>query len=569
MGRFSTRPSPEGSRIARRSLLRAGILAGLASASASLLAACQQPSAAPSPPSGGAQQPAPTSAPQQSAATPAVGTKQQGPATAGGAKGKVVIVLSVEPNTLENWKAYSTDGHPVLRNVQEALLNRDPVTNELVPELATSWEQVNPTTWRFKLREGVKFHNGDALDAEAAAFGLNYTWSPENNFEIMSYIGPQLKAKAVDKYTLDVETEQPDPILPSRLYFSPLPSPTQVQNDPKSLPTKPIGTGPYKFVEWVKGQRIVITANPDWWGHGHPDARGKVTIQDAEYVFRAESAVRASMVTAGEAHFARFLSPEECAKMPQCVRAPSVETIFLRLDTMHPAMKDLRVRKAIAFAIDKQGVADKLFGSGVPASQLVGPSATGYNPDLKPYPYDLEEAKRLVAEAKAAGVPVDAPITCATRKGIYLRHDEFAEYTANQLRTIGLNAKSEVIEPAQFNEQYTTPQKDIPPTRGWITNNPHGNEIMDVSATAQSYYRCEGAASTYCDPELDKALAAALPLVGEERVKALQAVTKMFYDAYAAVPVIHMELHFGLSQNLAWKPRLDGFMLLKEMELKA
>jgi peptide/nickel transport system substrate-binding protein len=235
---------------------------------------------------------------------------------------------------------------------------------------------------------------------------------------------------------------------------------------------------------------------------------------------------------------------------------------------MHPAMKDKRVRQAIALSIDKQGVATQIFGgAGRPASQLVGPSAFGYNQSLQPYPYDLARAKQLVDEARAAGVQVDAPIVCATRRGIYLRHDEFAEYTANQLRSIGLNAKSEVIDPAAFNAQYSMPQANIPPTRGWITNNPHGNEIMDVSSTAQSYYRCAGAASTYCNAELDRALEAAIPLTGDQRSTALQAVTKMFYDDYGAVPVIHMDLNFGLAQNLQWKARLDGFMLLKEMRL--
>ncbi len=557
--------------LSRRELLKRTALAGFAVVGAPVLAACQP--AAPAPAS------APTAAPQATSPAPAApkpttapvaAPTTAAPATAKAPAGKLVIALSVEPDTLENWKAYSTDGHPVLRNVQEALLNRDPVTNELVGELATSWEQVNPTTWRFKLRQGVKFHNGDPLDAEGAAFGLNYTWSPQNNFEIMAYIGPQLTAKAVDSSTLDVVTEQPDPILPSRLYFSPLPNPAQVKNDPKSLPVKPIGTGPYRFVEWAKGQYIRLTANPDWWGLAAPkDAHGEITIKDVDFIFRAESPVRTAMVKAGEVQFARFISPEEAKTTPQGVSAPSVETVFLRLDTMHTAMKDQRVRKAIALSIDKQGVADKLFGgAGRPASQLVGPSALGYNADLKPYPYDMEQAKKLVADAKAAGVQVDAAITCATRRGIYLRHDEFAEYTANQLRTVGLNAKSEVVDPAAFNKQYSMPQKDILPTRGWITNNPHGNEIMDVSSTAQSYYRCAGAASTYCNEQLDKALAAALPLTGDKRVTALRAVTKMFYDDYGAVPVIHMDLNFGLSKTFVWKARLDGFMLVKEMKLQ-
>jgi hypothetical protein len=110
--------------------------------------------------------------------------------------------------------------------------------------------------------------------------------------------------------------------------------------------------------------------------------------------------------------------PEDCQTTPSCETASSVETIFLRLDTMHPAMRtadpagDRPARR-------QAGVADQLFGGGEAASQLVGESATGYNPELEPYPYDLGQAKQLVEEARAAGVQVDAPITVVTRQGIY------------------------------------------------------------------------------------------------------------------------------------------------------
>ena len=481
--------------------------------------------------------------------------------------GKVTLAMTVEPDTLENWRAYSTDGHPVLRNIQEALLNRDPVTNELVGELATSWEQVDDVTWRFQLREGVTFHNGEAFNAEVAAFGINYTWSPENNFQIYQYVGPDMTATAVDEYTLDIVTEAPDPILPSRLYFSPLPSMRQVQEDPDSLPVNPIGTGPYIFSEWNRGQYILMEANPDWWGHTADDAHGEVTIQEAEFVFRGESAVRAAMVTAGEAQFARFVAPEDCATTPQCKTASSVETIFLRMDTMHTVMSDVRIRQAIGLAVDKQAVADQLFGGGEPASQLVGPSATGYNEELEPYPYDLDQARQLVEEAAADGVPIEDPITVATRQGIYLRNDEFAEYVANQLNEIGLNAHSEVIEIAQYNEQFDVNYADVPEDRGWIATNPHGNEIMDVSSTAQAYYSCDGGSSTYCDPALDEALDAAIPLTGEEREEALADVTRMYYEDYGSIPIIHMPLNYSLAENVTWEPRLDGFILLKEMQI--
>ena len=186
--------------------------------------------------------------------------------------GQITISLSAEPATLENWNAYSLDGHPVLRNIFEALLNRDPATNELVGELATAWEWTDDRTVRFTLREGVTFHDGSPFNAQVAADGVNFTWSSENAFDITQFMGPQISAAVVDETTIDVSTEEPDPILPARLYFAPLPNMVQVEERPDSLPNEPIGTGPYQFVEWVRGDHISLTAYPDWWGNGDPEA---------------------------------------------------------------------------------------------------------------------------------------------------------------------------------------------------------------------------------------------------------------------------------------------------------
>ena len=159
----------------------------------------------------------------------------------------------------------------------------------------------------------------------------------------------------------------------------------QVEERPDSLPNEPIGTGPYHFVEWVRGDHISLTAYPEWWGNGDPEAAfGQQAIKDVEYVWRPESTVRAAQVTAGEAQIARFLAPEDCETTPVCLEAPSVETIFLRLDTMHPVMGDIRIREAIALAVDKESLVEQIFGGGEVATQLVGPSAVGYNEELTP-----------------------------------------------------------------------------------------------------------------------------------------------------------------------------------------
>jgi peptide/nickel transport system substrate-binding protein len=480
--------------------------------------------------------------------------------------GQIVISLSAEPATLENWNAYSLDGHPVLRNIFEALLNRNPETNELVGELATAWEWTDDRTIRFTLREGVTFHDGSPFNAQVAADGVNFTWSEENAFDITQFMGPQISAAVIDEMTIDVSAAEADPILPARLYFAPLPNMVQVEERPDSLPNEPIGTGPYQFVEWVRGDHINLTAYADWWGNGDPEAAfGQQSIKDVQYVWRPESTVRAAQVTAGEAQIGRFLAPDDCATTPVCLEAPSVETIFLRLDTMHPVMGDIRIREAIGLAVDKESLVEQIFGGGEVAAQLVGPSAVGHNEELTPLPYDMERATQLVQEAAADGVAVDMEITVAVRQGAYPRNEELGEYVANQLNEIGLNARTEVIEHAAYQEQYVMPYDEIPTERGWIGTLGHGNEMMDVSQTFSGYYRCDGGVSTFCDPEIDAMTAESAVVTGDERAAELAATTAAFMERIPVIPIVHLPFFYGVAADLNWQPRLDAFMLVKEM----
>lgn len=486
------------------------------------------------------------------------------------ATGKITIALPEEPRSLASWNAYSNDGHPILRNVEEALLNRDPASNELVGELATAWKQTDPKTWRFTLRQGVTFHDGSPFNAEAAAFGLNYVLDPKSAFPIRTFIGPEPKAKAVNEFTLDVTTVTPDPILPTRLYFVTIPSMKALKESPSTWESKPVGTGPYKFNAWNRGQNIQLTANDQWWGRkASADAKGTNTsITDVTYVFRPETEVRASQVKTGEAQFARWLTSAQCEEAPQCVSTTGVETVMVRMDTPNPALKDERVRRAIALAFDKGQVINDIMGGGEIAAQIVGPSALGFNDTLKPYPYDPGQAKQLVAQAKADGVPVDSPLTVAAREGFILRADEIVQLIAEALRTIGLtNVKSEMRETAKFEEAWTAGYKNITPERGLIGLQQHGNELMDYSSSVEGYYACGGATSAYCDPTLEKMRVKANQLAGDERDKALQDIAKYVYDKTVTVPVGQPKFFFGLAKNLQWKPRIDGFVLVKEMTI--
>jgi len=467
------------------------------------------------------------------------------------------------------WESYSSFGYTVIRNVAEGLVNRN-AKNELVGELATKWEATSPTVWRFYLRPNVKFHDGTPFNAEAAAFSINDTWSKENNYRIRTFMGPEFKAAPVDELTLDITTESPDPILPERLYFGPISSMKQLKERKDEVPLKAIGTGPYIFQEWVKGQHIKLTANPDWWGNGSADAEGTASIKDVTFQFRAEREVRASMTKTGEADIARWITGDQCKTTPNCQETPSLETIFVRMDLVNPTLKDMRVRQAIALAIDKDAIINEVMGGGDVARQLVGPSATGYNANLQPYPYDLAKAKQLIAEAKAAGVPVDAPLTMYVRRAYIVGLEDAAEAIAQTMVEIGLTGtKTQGVETAVHAELWgANTGNGVDPNRGMLGTHAHGNELMDYSSTVTSYYTCKARNSTVCDQTLEDMHAKALPLVGAARQKAYEDIAKYIHDQYYTIPIGHPNFYYGVSSKLDWKPRLDGFIMLKEMKLK-
>jgi len=478
---------------------------------------------------------------------------------------EVTIALPEEPRTLASWNAYSNDGHPILRNVGEALLNRDPETNDLVPELATEWEQVDDNNWHFTLREGVTFHDGTEFNAETAAEAINYVLDPDNAFPMRTFLGPDVEASAVDEYTLNVKTESPDPILPTRLYFVTIPSPTQIEEDPDAYETHPIGTGPYKFVSWDRGQNIVLEPNEDWWGRDSDEAMGEQEVTKATYVFRPETEVRAAMVGQGEADLAPRLTSEQCADAPKCESTPTVETVILRLDTPNPTLGDVRIRKAIAMSFDKEQIMTDILGGGEPSGQIVGPSATGYA-DLPPYPYDPDEAKKLVEEAAADGVDVTAPITVTAREGFILRANEIIQIIADSMKAIGLTgATTQMLETAAFEEQWTMGYPNIPADRGWAGLQQHGQELMDFSGSITGYYDCVGNTSAFCDQTLEQMAAEADAATGDERQEKLAAIAEYVYDLAPVIPIGQPAFNFGLSERLDWKPRMDGFILLKEM----
>lgn len=488
------------------------------------------------------------------------------------APSEITIVTAEDPPTLEAPYGYSATTGIVLRNIQEPLVGRDRVTGRFVPLLATSWESVDDVTWRFDIREGVAFHDGSPLNAEAVAFALNISWSEEYvSGPLLGFKGPNFEVVAVSDMAVEVRLESPDPILPNRLWMSPIFSQQhfETQGEDKWR-EEPIGTGPYRFVEWVRGQSITIELNEDWWGHSDPVAAdGTATIQRATYLIRSDQQSRIAAVRAGEAQLAERLPADQCLNDlgDDCLVAPNIDIAHIRIDTMGTLLSDVRIREAMALAIDRESIGVALL-PGPPARMLVPTGAVGFNEDIPLVPFDPARARELVQAAAAEGVPVNRTINFRIEREKFPGISEVAQAIQAMWTDIGLTVGFEILDSAVFLEQVVGPPRPISADREWVILHQHSNRLADFAGTVTAWYRCGARISTYCNEEFDAIVDLALVATGAERQALLAQAAALAHSEYPFIPVIEMGVFHGLGPNLAWEPRADTNVYLKNMSLR-
>ncbi|MDA1101660.1 MAG: ABC transporter substrate-binding protein [Proteobacteria bacterium] len=490
---------------------------------------------------------------------------------------EIVIAVAGEPPTLHAFNTGHNEVNTVgMRNVFESLIDRDPVTSELIPQLATSWEQVDELRWRFQLRKGVVFHDGSPFNADAAAAAFNLVFDRDAKIDHRGEIatqygsGIETTAEVVNEYTIDLVTAEPDPILARRMFHFHIPS-MAAKGVPDSLNETPVGTGPYRFVEFVRGQHIILEANPDWWGLTDPAAGGAINFSRATFLFRPETSVRVSMVETGEANLSMNINPEDCQALnatdgTKCVGKGSADTIFVRFDANDPAsiMTDLRVRQALAHALDWNLLLDTiLLDIATPAAQIVGPAVDGHLASLEAYAYDPDLSRSLLAEYVADGGQI-VPVTFAFQQERFPRIRELADAMAAMWKEVGLTVEVLEQEPAVFGAEFQPSQH--PPNR--IMMHTHGNELGDLGGTLTSYFGAPPDHGCWCvDEEMWAMIEASRPLSGADRTAAFHAIMQRIYDNSYFTYGGYVAFQYGVSENLDWTPPLEHFFLLKYMEL--
>jgi peptide/nickel transport system substrate-binding protein len=462
----------------------------------------------------------------------------------------VTIVLPEEPDIIDPCHASRSNiGRVVKQNVAETLTEIDPKDGSVTPRLATSWERADETTWRFKLKDGVKFHNGAPFDAEAAAASINRTLNPQLDCEIRVKFFGNIKVtpKAIDATTLEIKTDHPAPIMPTMMGTMTIQAPDTPAD---KLTREPVGTGPYVFASWRPGQDVVLTRFDGYWGD-------KPQVEKATYIWRTESAVRAAMVATGEADIAPSIAAQDATDPAMDFSYFDSETTNFRIDLSLPPLDDVRVRKALNVAIDREAIRGSILSPDVvPATQFIVPSINGHNPNLKPWPYDPEQAKALLAEAKAAGTPVDKEITLYVRRGIHAGVTETAEAILAMLQDVGFNVKLQIVEVAEWVDLYTKPfAEDRPPN---LVHAMHDNNNGDAVFTVFFKYASEGAQSALSDPRVDKLIEQAQVAINPERQKLWQETFRMINEEIVAdVPLFHMVGYTRVGSRVNFTPTIS------------
>ena len=470
------------------------------------------------------------------------------PGVALGQSNAIRIVLAIPVSTVdpcEMSRAYV--GVFLKQNVIETLTQLQPGTSAIVPRLAVSWERRDPYTWRIKLRQGVRFHDGSSFNSAAVVAALKRIGNPvlpcAQRRTFLS--GITLSPKAVDDYTVDITSDERLALLPAYLVQLGMTSPN---TDPDKFSDHPVGTGPYMLASWDPSKEVVLQRFHGYWGK-------KPEVQKATYVWQADAAMRASMVERGEADIGVQIAIQDATN-------PNTDYFYLSSDTsrvrivMQPPLDDIRVRKALNLSFDRQALIGTIFSSKVvKATQQILPSIDGHNPELKVWPYDVERARQLISEARVAGAPVEKEIVLYGRRNTYANSEASMQEMVQMWREIGLNIRLKMLDSPEWLKLSNKPYAHERPPM--LIQDTHDNAVGDAAFTMMFYYTSAGNKSDLTDPIVDALLSEASAATGEERRKLFQAANK--YIQQNVVPDVimyHMISVMRISPRLRYQPNL-------------
>lgn len=460
-------------------------------------------------------------------------------------------VPPLDPQKRDNiWHRIATD------SIYQPLLWRD-FNGTLKPVLAAALpKRVNTTTWRFKIRKGVRFTNGEPVNAAAVVASIRRIIDPKFESEWASLIETISGAQARGGYVVDVRTKTPDVLLPARMPIIKIIPPRHSRT--ANFAARPIGTGPYRWVSGV-GTNIVLERNRNYWG-ARAGFRGG-TIDRVLIRAIQDVSTRIAALKAGEVQLITVLPPDAARSVPKRISAPGIENPMVILNTMAGITSDVRVRRALNLAVDKRALASQLFRgfANVSRCQPVAPASIGYDRTLAPYPYNPAEARRQLAAAGATG----KTITLVT-SNVFTKAREIAQILAAYWTAVGMRVDVKIPEFNTYLDALYAKGANHPDAV-YVSSS---TDLLDASA-AERQLSIGGNQSVYRNAQVDALFrrAQAEPSIVKRAALYKQLLRQACRDA-ALVNLLHPLDLYGASSRLVWQARFDGRVYFETMTLK-
>lgn len=481
------------------------------------------------------------------------------PASAQAPGGATVrVALSAGLDLLDPGRSANGTDWIVMNQIYETLLDLDPKNSALKPNLATGFRLKSPTVWEFKLRKDVKFHDGKPFTAADVKYSIERLLNPDTASPHFSQLTTIKSVNAIDDHTVEIETKVPDPVLPRRMqpvggsgrvfivpkhYFE--------ANSKQQVNDAPIGTGPYKLAEWRKGQSLTLIRNEDYWGTKPQSAKGVFT-------FISENATRVNALLNGEVDIIQRVpisDVERVEKAPKTHVVASQDGLVhtLLLDSRKPPFDDINIRKAFAHALNMDNIIKNLLGKyGRAIAVPLAPTVAQFDATLKPYKYDRNLAKELLAKTG----PVQ--VNTYTSDGRYVADRDFYQAINAQLASVGIQAKPQQLEWGRLISMMQNRSGGPFYIIGWDFAEGDASKMNSIIKSSSSI-------SVTNDPEYDALADQAGAEVDEaKRTELWKKAQKLVHDRYYVAAVWQAASIYGFARNMS-APDLvgDNFKLSK------
>ncbi len=484
-------------------------------------------------------------------------------------KDTLIVAVASPPRTMNPHGSDADCNLSVMGNIFEGLLYRD-APGKLEPGLATSWKRIDELTWRFTLRQDVKFHNGNDFTWEDVKFTFQRLKEPYPVSEFLFFGGIVKSVETVDgdPWTIDIKTTISIPYFVENLHqiFIMDKESTEARSIGE-VGQYPIGTGPYKFVEWVKGAYLKLTINEGYWGVLPP-------IKNAEIMPVTESSTRLAAITTGKVDIMQDVPVElfdTAVTNPnlEIITRPARRAIYLGLrnEPTFPS-SDIRVRRAIYMAINEDEIIEKImFGHAFPASQIPDPPTVGYDPTIKRLSFDPERAKILLAEA---GFPDGFKMKLTGPNDRYVRDAQICEAVAKQLAKVGIEVELDTKPKAIFFPEVDEHKLDFY-LIGWFDGSyDFGRSLSKLLHSVdveRGYGGLNGA--DYSDLTLDRLLEESAEIVDPAlRAEKLRLLNRTaMEEKVAIIPLHYQEDSYAVykGRGIKFTPRADTWILFREI----